>query len=728
MSFTNTEYQHFIPQFILKNYSYPFKCPNAEQKGKKKCKCKHEKNKYPGDPVVNCISLNPPPFQLESFSVKRIFGASNMYNDPAQTTSDKQRRIEAMFSKMESQASILFRRIVKTHEAGDTTVTLNRTDLDFIRKFLFLLKYRGSTFHQTFYRDTIDDYPFNDRELLFDYMRERNFSSPRDVWYHNLETIIHLEMDPERKWLQTLPQKMFPTDALWCTNHVGNYYMAICTPSEVADEFILTENCYNVFEGLSTFAVDKATGQVAGGTQAAFHEFAPISPRLMIVLRNLALPNSEDPDWRVVQDRQNLFWATFGELYGPDSKSLLDDLSIKQCRCSFSEIVNGKARAAAGFDGKYRPDDTFCFTYFPIRNDHVRIINNMFLDNAYKSSVIAYRNQDNLKGILESYVSGPCDIHKVLKDDWDNRYAFLRGLETLTKLLGSQKPLVWRRVKAYETPATQNFTKKDIEFRRMTQQRIMKDGTHNDQMTTFVKLCEELGRKSMLDQDIAQAGKMVRFQRAVEALSIGCDEMVQRRNRIVISKIFKATYCSRYWLYLKLFRKAHCGDRDGTQDVIDLFVNKDIREGPEDIFVQASQLYDENTLNDLMETTVFNDISIRKSEIEDLWVKAFDNRSISFHMLLHYIIFSRPGKIRDCGIPDVERLAKQVEHSFHERGIQGRLIHFPFANDDKNLELMVRVHVRSNFNAAMAGKAKDSILRELKDILFRLTFPTPPLD
>lgn len=58
----------------------------------------------------------------------------------------------------------------------------------------------------------------------------------------------------------------------------------------------------------------------------------------------------------------------------------------------------------------------------------------------------------------------------------------------------------------------------------------------------------------------------------------------------------------------------------------------------------ASQLYDENTLNDLMETTVFNDISIRKSEIEDLWVKAFDNRSISFHMLLHYIIFSRPGR------------------------------------------------------------------------------------
>lgn len=443
---------------------------------------------------MNCISLNPPPFQLEPFSVKRIFGAPNMYNDPAQATSDKQRRIEAMFSKMESQASILFRRIVKTHEAGDTTVTLSRTELDFIRKFLFLLKYRGSTFHQTFYRDTLDDYPFNDRELLFDYMRERNFSSPRDVWYHNLETIINLEMDPERKWLKTLPQKMFLNDALWCIMHVGMYYMAICTPSEVADEFILTENCYNVFEGLSTFAVDKATGQVAGGSQAAFHEFAPISPRLIIVLRSLALPNPYDPDWSIIQERQDIFWSAFGEMYRPNPTSLLDDLPIKQCRTSYTEIVNGKACPAEGYDGKYRPDDNFYFTYFPIRNDHVRFINNIFLDNAYKSSVIAYRNQDNIKGILESYVSGPCDTHKVLKDNWSNRYSFLRGLEALTNFLGSHKSLVWRMVKAYETPTTQNFTSKYIEFQRMMQQRIMKGGTHHDQMTAFLMLYEKLGK------------------------------------------------------------------------------------------------------------------------------------------------------------------------------------------------------------------------------------------
>lgn len=91
----------------------------------------------------------------------------------------------------------------------------------------------------------------------------------------------------------------------------------------------------------------------------------------------------------------------------------------------------------------------------------------------------------------------------------------------------------------------------------------------------------------MLSRDIIQAGKMVYLQRVMEALSIRCDAMVQMRNKRVISTMFKASYCSRYWLYLKLLRKAHCGDQDGTQDQVDIIVNKNIREGPEDIFVQS---------------------------------------------------------------------------------------------------------------------------------------------
>ncbi|PTB55470.1 hypothetical protein M431DRAFT_140691 [Trichoderma harzianum CBS 226.95] len=129
-----------------------------------------------------------------------------------------------------------------------------------------------------------------------------------------------------------------------------------------------------------------------------------------------------------------------------------------------------------------------------------------------------------------------------------------------------------------------------------------------------------------------------------------------------------------------------------------------------------------------MQTTVLNDIVTRNYMIENLWIEAFNTNYIVSHALFHSVIFARPGKIRDCGIPDVELLARREEEGLRTEGIRGGLFHLPFASEEEHLELMVRVHVRSNFKVAMGGKAEDGLLRELEDIFFRLTFPTPPLD
>jgi hypothetical protein len=496
MSVAGSEYQHFIPQFIVRNYSFPFKCPKAEQQGKKKCKCKHEKGKHPGDLVVNCVNLKPP-FQLGSYSAKRIFGAPDMYNDPTRAETREQRRIESMFGKMESQASVIFRRIVKSHEAGDTIVTLTRIERDLVRKFLFLLKYRGSKFHQRFYHEISEDYCANDRELLLDYMRDREFSTPRDVWFHNLEAIMNLDMDSERKWAEELPRKMYPDDACWFIMHVDMYYMAICTPLDAADEFLLTDNCYNVFEGPNTFIKDEITGEVQGGNHAGFHEFAPLSPRLLIVLRCSFLPNSEeDKDPEISQRRQDDYWSSFGQIYGPGQKSLLEDLPIKKCTNSYSEIIGGAVRPNAGYDGIHRPNDKFYFKYHPIKTGQVRTINNIFLDNAYCNSMIAFRNAECFFNILELYISGPCDSNKIIGgDDADRREQFLRELEKLVKALGSQKSLVWRRMDMPRIVSSQAFMNKQLEHRRMISQRIMEGATQNDPMMTFFQIYSKLGKR-----------------------------------------------------------------------------------------------------------------------------------------------------------------------------------------------------------------------------------------
>jgi hypothetical protein len=80
------------------------------------------------------------------------------------------------------------------------------------------------------------------------------------------------------------------------------------------------------------------------------------------------------------------------------------------------------------------------------------------------------------------------------------------------------------------------------------------------------------------------------------------------------------------------------------------------------------------------------------------------------------------------GIRNIELLAKKEEKILRTQSICRDLLNFPFENEDKRLELAVRVRVRSKFQAVMAGKAEDSLLRELEDVFFKLTFPTPPSD
>jgi hypothetical protein len=101
---------------------------------------------------------------------------------------EQQQHIEQMFSRIESQISIIFRKITKAFEQQDKELWLTRYDRDLIRKFIFLLKYRGSTFHQRFYHDNAEGFDTNDRELLHDYMAEKGYKRPVDVWFNNLKT------------------------------------------------------------------------------------------------------------------------------------------------------------------------------------------------------------------------------------------------------------------------------------------------------------------------------------------------------------------------------------------------------------------------------------------------------------------------------------------------------------------------------------------------------------
>ncbi len=243
----NELYQHYIPQFILRNFSHRYR-PAKRKGSQKKIRDDRGKPVGPGDKVLNIVDLVSDEPQLRETPVSRWFGQVNMYNDAAVAISSN-KNVEEELSKLESRTAEIIQKVKKAHESGEPGIILNRTERDRLRKFLFIMKYRGPGFYDKYAAGNLSGYESEDRNLLADYMAEKGFKSPRDVWLHNLRAILDVEMDPEQQWVQKLQEAMFPADAMMFALHVGSSYTAFCTPSEVGDEFVLTDQCYNVMEG-----------------------------------------------------------------------------------------------------------------------------------------------------------------------------------------------------------------------------------------------------------------------------------------------------------------------------------------------------------------------------------------------------------------------------------------------------------------------------------------------
>lgn len=94
------EYQHFVPQFILRNFAHKYTGPQRSKKGKKN----KGDNLFRGELVVNNVNLRTDPFVIEETKVKRILGQYDMYQDTALPEAQR-RQIETMLGKLEAHVS-----------------------------------------------------------------------------------------------------------------------------------------------------------------------------------------------------------------------------------------------------------------------------------------------------------------------------------------------------------------------------------------------------------------------------------------------------------------------------------------------------------------------------------------------------------------------------------------------------------------------------------------------
>ena len=389
----SSQYHHFVPRFLLRNFAV-FKNPGkVVQKTSKK-----SKNRPPRPQRLNILNLKSGAF--EQGDVGDTFGIVDMYRDFEKAGPDQQ-KLERELSVLESAAGVIIAHVTKMYEAGQKEIQLIRKDKDILRRFLFIMMYRSSSFGQRFAKSK-EDYDANDREDMLVYMNEKGFKTPRDVWFANIRAFLDVKLDKE-DWMNAMEefQKLaYPTDARWFFMHIQAYFMAFCTPKRTDDEFLLTQNVYGVYEGPTCNL----------GPWTDYHRFAPVSSKIMIVLRSTLLPcvgvKDEDDNRQMLLD-----WNKSMHLNPDKAGSWLEDLPVCKAQNNYSKLVDGRMELLP--TKMSRDKHIFYFPFYPLDHEHVQKINMICLENASDTAAMVYKSQASLRIALEFYLTDKTPGFKV---------------------------------------------------------------------------------------------------------------------------------------------------------------------------------------------------------------------------------------------------------------------------------------------------------------------------
>ena len=439
----SSQYHHFVPRFLLYNFA-SFKNPgNVVPKTSKKAK-----NRPPKPQKLTVLDLKAGVFK--SGNVSETFGIVDMYREFDQADRD-QHRLEKQLSALESAAGELFARVKRMYDAGKKEIQLSRKERDLIRNFLFIMMYRSTTLARRFEKSR-EDYDSDDRVDMLTYMDAKGFQNPRDVWFANIRAFLQLDLSKSKDDLhKDTIQQAYPADADWFIKHTQTFFLAFCTPNDPEDEFLLTQNAYSICEGPRN-----------PGKWTDWHRFAPVSPKVMMVLRSNLLSSGgieEDGDIKRI-----LEGAVRSMHLDPDTAgSWLEDLPVTRARTNYSQVVDGRLQSVPTQMSKDK--HVFHFPFFPLSHEHVQRINMLCLEEAADTVAIVYKSPATLRTALDFYLTDktpgfkqvcrelpydPNYAHMQLHQDGrlseDTRLPYLKLLHKFARDLGSTVELEYNIV------------------------------------------------------------------------------------------------------------------------------------------------------------------------------------------------------------------------------------------------------------------------------------------
>ncbi|CAL8574721.1 hypothetical protein XPA_000675 [Xanthoria parietina] len=437
-SVTQSQYHHYVPRFLLRNYA-------VHKDGFKPSTKKNGKGKSSEPQKLNLLDLESG--ELKQTWLSKNFGLQDMYRDFDKANPD-QHKLEKQLSVLEDEVSQILRTVKARFEAGKAEVQLSRQEKGKLRKFLFIMLYRNRTLHSRFNKSK-EEYDDVDREQLLQYMEEKGFKHPRDVWFANTSAFLNADIDINNDkpadtehaaaLLQALKTKLesqaYPVDAEWFWYKIQGSFLSFCTPRAKEDEFLMTQNAYSVFEGPND------------NLWADYHAFAPVTPRLMMVTRSNLLRRASSVGHQSILDGLS---NGVKSIHG-GAGSCLEDLPITDPDNNYSRWFNGSRVLSAT---KMSPDKhIFYFKFFAIRSKHVQRINTVLLEEAIKTETLAYKTRTGLLRALEAYLRGDtpgfqAPLREVIGststecglDLQDQRLIYVRMLRRVAQGLGSQLP------------------------------------------------------------------------------------------------------------------------------------------------------------------------------------------------------------------------------------------------------------------------------------------------
>lgn len=722
-----SQYHHFVPQFLLKNFVDA--CVSAKNGSATSVGRKGRRRKRNADPTVNRVDLSSETPEVIEIPVKRILGKTDMYRDTNKPSAEQQ-HVEIMFGDVESRTSRIIRNITKAFIDGHRGISLTRDDRNLLRKFLFLMKYRGPTFYGRYNHETASGYDANDRERMLEYMQKKGFERPIDVWFDNIKAIIELDMDNESKWILELPERMYPDDAKWAIWHCQSMFMAICTPSNAQDEFIVTDNCYHVSEGPHQVMVNPETGESEEMAWTSFHEFAPVSPKVMIVLRSFLLPSSEDSLPGLKAEKDMLWSLAVERVHGSDVSSTLADLPITKPDNNYSYIRNGVLQFRDDNFSR-QPHHRFFFNFFPIDTHHVNKIHCVFLDNASSCTSVIFQSRESFRRTLEWYLTEPGWVGKrVTSLPGDKRRLYLLKLAAVLKQLGSNKEPTWEEIDVSKM-------KNDITH-ELSQKRLFElfptllDCIPDDDPTDFMQIYKSLGgSKQTLTEDMKQVFLMMKLRIKIDVWSRGLDEALRERNRNLLMDAYTRLPSHRFWLYTKHWRDTilrgpgdpRAQEHAQPQDAYD--------DGPEDVIARARYIIHPNKLNTLMKVAVETDIWLKKKPGYSLsWEFPMDESGGKNFAMIQALAFN--SRIEECGIEDIEKLSTFFREAVVQQLVseirQCANVNLTYFTEDESIELLTRSMMQDDFKNMLEDKLETNVLNDLTKIFFELIYPHPGID